>query len=36
MRCPFCRAYSLTFDWLRNAFVCHIYGATIPAETMTA
>jgi hypothetical protein len=36
MKCQFCGAYSLTFDLLRNAFVCHVYGATIPAEGMPA
>jgi len=33
-RCPFCGAYSLTYDWRLNAFVCHVYHATVYAEAM--
>ncbi|QFG10070.1 hypothetical protein SEA_IDENTITYCRISIS_51 [Mycobacterium phage IdentityCrisis] len=36
MKCPRCGTYSLTFDWLRNVYICHIYDATIPAEGMPA
>ncbi|ALF00744.1 hypothetical protein SEA_AROOSTOOK_52 [Mycobacterium phage Aroostook] len=36
MKCPSCGAYSLTYDRRLHAFICHIYGATIPAERIPA
>lgn len=34
LRCPSCGAYSLTFDWPRNGYVCHTYAGFIPDERM--
>lgn len=34
MKCPFCGAYSLTYVAVLNAFVCHVYAATVPAEAI--
>ena len=34
MRCPDCGEYSLTYDFERHGFVCHIYNGFIPAEDM--
>lgn len=32
MKCPDCGQYSLTYDFERNGFVCHVYNGFIPAE----
>lgn len=34
LKCPHCQQYSLTYDWLRNGYVCHIYNGFIPDEHM--
>ncbi|AKF14491.1 hypothetical protein SEA_FLAGSTAFF_54 [Mycobacterium phage FlagStaff] len=32
MKCPCCGAWSLTPDPRRNGWICHVYGAFVPAE----
>lgn len=34
MKCPCCQQYSLTYDWLRNGWICHVYNGFIPDEHM--
>ena len=34
VKCPRCQHYSLTYELLRNVFICHTYNAVIPAEDM--
>ena len=34
MKCPDCQQYSLTYDFLRNGWVCHVYNGFIPDERM--
>jgi len=34
LRCPSCGAWSLTFDWVRNGYICHVYGGFLPDERM--
>lgn len=34
MKCPFCQDYSMTYDWLCNWYICHVYNAVIRAEDM--
>lgn len=29
-----CGAYSLTYDWPRDGYICHVYAGFIPAEEM--
>lgn len=31
-RCPDCGEYSLTYDWERNGWWCHVYNGFIPDE----
>lgn len=33
-RCPFCGHHSLTYDWPRNGYICHIYNGFIPVERL--
>lgn len=32
LRCPSCGEYSLTYDWPRNGYFCHVYAGFIPSE----
>lgn len=34
MKCPDCGQYSLTYDWERNGWWCHVYNGFIPDEHM--
>lgn len=34
MKCPDCGHYSLTYDYLRNGWICHVYNGFIPDEHM--
>ena len=33
-RCHHCGQYSLTYDWPRNGYICHVYAGFIPEERM--
>lgn len=34
MKCPDCGQYSLTYDFERNGWVCHVYNGFIPDESI--
>lgn len=34
LRCPLCGSWSLTFDWVRNGYICHAYAGFIPEESL--
>jgi hypothetical protein len=35
MKCPHCQQYSLTYDFLRNGWWCHVYNGFVPDEHMS-
>lgn len=32
LKCPHCQQYSLTYDYERHGFICHVYNGFIPCE----
>lgn len=34
-KCPCCQQYSLTYDFARDAYLCHVYGGIITAKQLS-